>query len=255
MTSLEDIGYFRVTNRAFTEAAAPLKITDEIIKALPKQAVVVEVGSGLTQEFARKLKAQREDITCISIDPTLGITTDNFFTTHVKDDQNKLEQVSYINFHQQQRPQENWVDSKEKQEEIQRERLSEAQKTGSVVATLAPELPFANASVDLIVDSWGPGLYLDRYSQQSQLAVYLQELSRVLKANGQARIYPIDFYDETLRQSSEARNEKARQEYAQLLDLDSSLAYQFYDYEDPALVSKENTSRLGVIITKLAAEV
>lgn len=250
--SPEEIGYFRVTDREFWQSADALRINDEFIRLLPENGNVVEIGSGLNQGFARALKEKREDITCISIDPTLGLSENNFYTTHRTDSNGNLEEVSYTStnnsYYNNQRPTGDWVDTIAKQEEISDIRVKTAQETGNVIAGLVPELPFASNSIDLIVDSWGPGLYLDRYKEDSPLSEYLHEVSRALKSDGQAHIYPIDFYNEALEEN-DIKNKNAIEEYTKILQTDPSIEFKFYEYEDKAL-RDGNKKRIGIIIRK-----
>ncbi|MBW6442151.1 hypothetical protein K0B04_04610, partial [Patescibacteria group bacterium] len=58
------------------------------------------------------------------------------------------------------------------------------------VAALAPKLPIASNSIDLLVDSYGPGTWFLETGTRAK--EYFSEISRVLAENGSARIFPIE---------------------------------------------------------------
>jgi len=246
METTEGIGYFRVTRRSFEKVIQALDTTPEaFLKELPQKAVVVEIGSGLGQSFSREIQKQRPDVKVVSLDPTLALDS-NFFTTHKISSNGTLQQVSYKYFNGQ-RPK--LADTPEQQEKIRRQRLESASKTGKVIAGIAPELPFANNSVDMLVDSWGPGMYLDQEGTEYPLKTYLSNIARVLKKEGIAYIYPIDSYNEAL-ETLRVRNANAKRRYENFLSSLPGIEFKFYQKEDPGLSNKKSKTRIGVKIRK-----
>lgn len=81
------------------------------------------------------------------------------------------------------------ISKKKYSAEIRRIRLTEANKTGNVIAGLAPNLPIKDSSVDYVVDSWAAGYYLDKNS--NNFINYIHDISRVLKPGGKAKLYPV----------------------------------------------------------------
>ncbi len=252
MTSPNEIGYFRVTDREFSRALEASKLDENDILGLPRNGVIVEIGSGLSQNFANETKKLRPDLKVISLDPTLGIHSSDFFTTHERNKEGKLEQVSYTYFgkdsyYEGKTPE--YADPPEISKTIGQERITQANETGNVVSGLAPEIPFASNSIDMLIDLWGPGLYLERYSDGSQLQLYLENVIRVLKQGGEAIIYPIDYYNEALEENS-IRNTNAKKEYSKILKEFVNIDIEFYEQEDSALQNKENQIRIGIKIKK-----
>ena len=70
---------------------------------------------------------------------------------------------------------------------MQKDRLAEARENS--VAAVMPEIPLASGVVDLVVDCFGPGMYLD----DEKFMEYIREVRRVLKDGGDAHIFPISY--------------------------------------------------------------
>lgn len=70
--SLEDIGTFRVTPRSFEDYQDTFEIR---AKDFPPNAMVLDVGSGLNQEFAKGLSELRPDVKVVSLDASLALPT------------------------------------------------------------------------------------------------------------------------------------------------------------------------------------
>ena len=252
MTSVDEIGYFRVTDREFDRALDASGLDQDDLLNLPTNAVIAEIGSGLNQNFANEIKNVRQDVKVVSLDPTYNLPNSKFFTTHERGRNGKLEQVSYTyfgenSFYKGEIPE--YADPSEITEVINEERASQAKKTENVVSGLAPEIPFASESLDMLIDLWGPGLYLKRYSEGSQLEEYLQNIVRVLKKGGQARIYPIDYYNEAMEEN-DTRNANAIKEYQNILQKISNIKIEFYEQDDPALKNRKTQTRVGIKIGK-----
>jgi len=248
MSSPAEIGYFRVTNREFEQSLEAVDLNKRHIMNLPIDAKIAEIGSGLDQEFANGVKSIRPDVKVISLDPTLGLENKDFYTTTEESPDHGIRSVQY-KYNDPEINKSSYADSLEKQQETKRKRLESAHETGGVVAGLAPEIPFADESLDLLVDSWGPGLYLDRYEEGSELEIYLNNISRSLKNGGEAHIYPIDFYDEVL-ESNKIKNEKAEKEYEKILENTPNVKYEFFKKDDKGLPEGQQ-DRLGIKITKV----
>lgn len=60
------------------------------------------------------------------------------------------------------------------------------------VSGIGQELPFKDASFDFILSLYSVPYYLDRPVQKDELSLILEEIVRVLKIGGEARIYPIE---------------------------------------------------------------
>lgn len=177
---------FRITDRSFNTIIDLLGMSKKDFLALPQNSVVLEVGSGTNQTFSRELKNLREDLICISLDPTLAIKPDDY-VTNVTDWKNNNREIPtsiyYDNYS------ENTDEEKKYSTSIRATRIQEANITGNVVAGLAPNLPFKENSVDLVVDSWAAGYYLDKNSDK--FIAYISDLSRILRPGGSARLYPV----------------------------------------------------------------
>lgn len=169
--------FFRVTERPFEEILNFSNLTESDLKNLGPGDTVVEIGSGLGQEFAKGCKSLRDDIQFLSIDPSLAIPskkakinvlyelrtgrrTFEYFDTYTNPDCSILQQV----------------------------RINNARNTQGVIAALAPDIPFGPSLIKWIIDVYGPGIYLET---EELFYNYIAEISRVLQAGGRASIYPI----------------------------------------------------------------
>jgi len=177
--------YFVVSHTPYETILSECAIRQEDLLALPRNAVVLEVGSGEYQEFAGGAKdalkkADREDIRIISIDPSLGISPDS-------DDWFLSETGSLLDYHQNYGSfrEEDYVDFSHRQ----LARRENAKKTRGVVAAKAPRIPIASGTVDLVVDNKGAGLY----SSVDEFLSYIREIRRILKPEGKASISTLRF--------------------------------------------------------------
>lgn len=192
MEKMSNIPEFYVTNRSFEQICSTIHLTLEDIQKLPQNAVIMELGSGVIQNFARKIKEIRPDIQVISIDPSLSIgspSDSDYESKVIKDKNNEIDTAVYINKNL-------WSSFEPPKQakitdlkELQDFRLKEAAQTGGVVSALAPDLPIRENSLDLIIDVYGPGLYI-QINQEKEIEEYFREIYRVLKVNGEMRIYP-----------------------------------------------------------------
>lgn len=175
----KEIGYFRVTNRSFEDVDRVLSLTDAVNKLKPNSKVL-DIGSGLFQHTASGIRKLRSDIFVVSSDATLGLESDHFWIMD-SDEDGKGRQTTYSS-------KANYISDPQKlmSESYQQDRRNEAVNS---IASLQPSLPFAADSFDLIIDSWGPGMYLDRTSsdptRNSHMSVYLDNICRILKHQGE----------------------------------------------------------------------
>jgi len=174
---------FRITDRPFNNILNITGVKQKEITSLPSESVILEVGSGTNQSFSRGVKEIRPDILCVSLDPTIAIKPDDFVTT-VSDWKKHLPSALYYDNYS-----ENSDSEKAYSQRIRDLRIEQAIITGNVIAGLAPNLPFRDESIDLIIDSWAAGYYLDKNS--GLLLEYIKEISRILKPGGKAKIYPV----------------------------------------------------------------
>jgi SAM-dependent methyltransferase len=178
---------FYVTDRSFEQISGYLDLTSEEIMKIPQEGRVLEIGSGVYRNFASGLSAVRPDLKVVSLDPTLGIKKDDFLSVVKRDSQGKIESVYYTNK----------IISKDKDyfltgkaENTEKVREERVKSEDLAVAALAPNLPFKNDSFDLIVDTFGPGLYLHDLGEK-EFKQYLKSVFDILKPEGVARIFPV----------------------------------------------------------------
>jgi ubiquinone/menaquinone biosynthesis C-methylase UbiE len=179
----EKVNFFRITDRSYDTIIRNLRLSDKDIINLPEESVIVEVGSGTNQSFARAVKELKPKSLVVSIDPTLAINKEDYVTTVTEWKGNIPTAIYYDNLSENNSSEQNYS------ERIKSIRLSEANKTGNVMAALAPDLPIKENSVNLLIDSWAAGYYLDKES--NEFINYLKDISRVLKPGGFARLYPV----------------------------------------------------------------
>lgn len=129
--------YFVVSSREYKTIFENCHLTEQDIMDLPQGAVIVEVGSGEFQEFAREAKKQRPDIKVVSIDPTLSLEPKREDISINDESDSKI-------YFLKEKP-ENLKDVKRYQK-IQERRRQTADKKGTVAA-FAPFLPLKSESV------------------------------------------------------------------------------------------------------------
>ena len=173
---IEDVPDFYVTETLFKKILSLSGLIKEAVLALPENAVVVEVGSGKNQEFEQGLRKLRPDIKVVSIDPTLSFNPE-------RKDVFAKEKPDAVFYHQLKKG-ETLPLSIPEYRRIQTQRIKDKQE--GAVAALAPYLPLKADSVDLIVDRFGPFLYLD----ENYLKDYIRTIASVLKPGAEARICP-----------------------------------------------------------------
>ena len=191
MSEMSNIHEFYVTNRELPELQRLIFLSKQEIENLPSGANVLDVGSGLTQKFARGLKEINPNINIYSVDATLaiGISHSPEYQTSVVKKNDKWDRVIY------RMPDVEHSTTIPKYAiptdpmEVRDFRVEEAAKTEGAVASLAPELPFKSNSFDLLVDIYGPGMYL-QLNDPEEIIRYMKEIYRVLKPAGTARIFP-----------------------------------------------------------------
>lgn len=183
MPNINEINYFRVTNRTFEKINENLKIAENYLLNLPTNAKVLEVGSGANQEFANGLKKIRPDIITVSLDPTFALQKGKFAAIVTDWEAGKPTAVMYDSLKNSDEDEENYFQM------VQDSRIKNANETGNVISALAPKLPFQDNSFDLIIDSWAAGYYLR--SNLNDTKEYLEDLIRIIKPGGEIRISPL----------------------------------------------------------------
>jgi len=204
ISKMAEIPEFFVTNRTFEQICSLVKLTEQDITHLPKNATILEIGSGVFQNFARQMSEIRPDVQVVSIDPSLAIGIhgkNNFELKTVRDEERNVETAIYQNkgiLSSFIPPKKSKVEELQSLQEL---RIKEALKTGNVLAALAPDLPIKDSSLDLIIDVYGPGFYI-QVNQESEIERYFREIHRVLKPAGEIRIFPAVNMDLYLRRSN-----------------------------------------------------
>ena len=165
----EQIDSLTVTHRSYEAILDICQLTKDDIEQLPRNATVVDVGSGEFQEFSQGIKKQRPDVFVVSIDPSMALEGK---------DKNVIISESGSGKTYYRNPSQNKGLHKEHPlyTRIQLSRVRNA-KHGTV-ATIVPPIPLKPQSVDLLVDSYGPSLYLE---EEAAIVEYIKEISRVLK--------------------------------------------------------------------------
>lgn len=138
------------------------------LESLNPKAIILEMGSGLHQEFAKGIKNEYPSVEVISVDPTLAI---------LKNDESwkVSESGSFVTF--------NKVKGAPVRE-IQEKRLKNIEGEMAIATDAKANLPIKDECIDVLIDNKGPGLYL----QGDELKSYLKEVYRVLKPGGRAHI-------------------------------------------------------------------
>jgi len=154
-------------------------LSENDILQLPKRARVLEAGGSRNFGLATRIHVLRPDIQVVVIDPTLGLAperTDVLLSfdgdkTYYSFERRKPLSVKQI-----------WTYSN-----YQRRRLAEIPAYLRVVIDIAPNIDLPPNSVDLLVDSKGPGMYLG----EEDFVLYLESIAKVLSPDGEARIHPL----------------------------------------------------------------
>lgn len=155
-TQLKEIGYFKVTNRDLESYERNCHFKGEEIL---NNSVVVDIGSGWNQELSAGLEKLNKGIKTISLDASLAIPPKG------------IKGVEYVK---------GGIFTHEVSKKMQKDRLVEARENS--VAAVMPEIPLASEVADLVVDCFGPGMYLD----DEKFVEYIREVKRVLKDGGEA---------------------------------------------------------------------
>ena len=251
--NLESVGQFRVTSREGKGVLTSCGISAEEILDLPKNATVVEIGSGLFQEVSEAIKKLRDDIKTVSLDPTLGLQANKDFSFSLdknslkfnattKTSEEKASQITY--FLESDFGKNLPADQKAFAVELHHQRLREASKHGGVAA-LAPNLPLASESTNLVIDSFGPGTWLCETPDKTK--IYLEEIYRLLKPGGSAVIFPIEYIMEYFNlpntKDDKERIRFAKERVGKALE-NSPIKFDFF-VQEVALEERTN-NRLGI---------
>lgn len=175
---IEDVGAYYVTRRSFELMCERMSGLRERILELPPNSIALEVGSDHYQSFSVGVKKIRPDIRTLSIDPTIGfgrnrtdIKTERKSSDNVEFD----DSIAYM-----------FYGSSLSKEEIQTYKEIQDQrietKEEGTVAALAPDLPIAEKSIDLLVDHMGPIVHI----ATDYLLDYVKSIVKVLKPGGEA---------------------------------------------------------------------
>ena len=198
MERLSNIPEFYVTNRDFEEILWMSGLEKNDILNLPEKANVLEVGGGVDQNFAAGIKSLRPDIQAITIDPTLiiGSNNNNEYDIYFGINNGNRNKISYVQYLRKIK----WYEIKklkpdknsqkvEDTKKFSEQRIQKSHEAGESIVSLAPEIPLKENSLNLLIDVYGPGIYLQT-GNNSKLFTYLEEIYRVLKPGAEARIFP-----------------------------------------------------------------
>jgi hypothetical protein len=252
--TIESIGYFRVTSRPGEQILEFCHYSEDELKQLPNKATVVEIGSGLFQEFAKYVKGIRTDLNVVSVDPSLAfkITDDNhiidpkeetIYDVEILKKDGELDSLRYgIHI-----PDGHTDEYRKQAAEYHRQRQSHAKENGGIAA-LAPNIPMPDGSVDLLVDSFGACTWYcgedQEYTEQ-----YFSEVQRLLSDRGIAVIFPVESVAEFLGtgvQTDEQRQQLAKERLIPVF-VKLDMLYEFFEHEVKD-VDGNSLHRLGVRI-------
>jgi SAM-dependent methyltransferase len=144
-----------ITSRSAKEYFHYLQFTGSDMK---KWKVVVDLGSGIEQEFARDCKKMGFNTKIISIDPRIAFS-----------EKYDLQGIVSKN-------------------EIIKRRAARKNPQEGTISAIAQHLPLNSNSVDEILALYSVPLYLRK---QSDSDLVFAEIARVLKVDGEARIFPV----------------------------------------------------------------
>jgi hypothetical protein len=198
MEKLSNIPEFYVTNRDFEEVLWMSGLSKNDILNLPEKSNVLEVGGGVDQNFSAGIKSLRPDIQAITIDPTLiiGSNLSNEYDIYFGRNSENRNKFSYVQYLRKLK----WYElrklkpEKKSQKVVEtkifnQQRIQKAHEAGESIVSLAPEIPLKENSLNLLIDVYGPGIYLQT-GNNSKLFTYFEEIYRVLKPGGEARVFP-----------------------------------------------------------------
>jgi len=248
--SVDSVGGFRVTSREGEAIMAYSDITEEDIKNLPEKSNILEIGSGVFQEFSQKIKSIRNDINVVSVDPTLAFIhkRENTYNTPsgVSDFYAQTRDKSQISYYLKDDYSKGLPrEAKDDAVKIHELRVKNASKNGGIAA-LAPNFPFASKSMNLIVDCFGPGTWFCESEKETE--DYLKEVYRLLADNGIAIVFPVDNVREFLSyEEDEERNNAAKERVQRTLD---NLGLKYSLFQKDVKVDNVINQRTGVRIER-----
>lgn len=231
--SLADIGKFHVTRRVLEdyEYFFQFKASD-----MSSNSRVLDLGSGINQEFASGLRKVRPDIHVISIDPTFILPPDEV----------SLEKMGIA-----------YTLAMLDDSEEERSKRHTA-KDKNLIAAVAPSLPIRSKSFNYVFDSHGPYLYF----KDDQLKVdYIMELVRIGAQNATIGIYPLEeVAEESLRMFVAGDNNYSEEDElcrrsrvrSEVILKRAGASYNFFELHDTTLRDKEKgvtgSKKVGVFI-------
>jgi SAM-dependent methyltransferase len=218
---LKEIGYFKVTNRDLDSYERNCHFKREEIL---DNSVVVDVGSGWNQELSEDLEKLNKGIKTISLDASLAIPPKG------------IEGVEYVK---------GGIVPKEVSEKAQETRLSEVREDS--VAAVMPDIPLKDDVADLVVDCFGPGMYLN----DEKFIEYIKEIKRVLKPDGEAHMFPVSYSQDDYKNL--ARNGELNDSQSiidggrrvELIEEDNNFSLEKYEQKDDT-----GRTRVGLVIKK-----
>ena len=248
--SVDSIGGFRVTSREGETIMGYSDISEEDIKNLPEKANILEIGSGVFQEFSEKVKGIRNDVNVLSVDPTLAFVHqgDNTYRTPAGklDFYASISQDPQISYY----PKNDYAKGLPEEVKAEAIKMHELRVKGASknagIAALVPNLPFADKSIHLIVDCFGPGTWF--CGDKKETADYLREVTRLLTSDGVAVIFPIDTVAEFMDYEEDSvRNDTAKERVRDVLD---NLQTEYSFFQKDVKVKDAINQRTGVRIEK-----
>lgn len=218
---------FTVTSRAYERVLESCHLEQQDILSLPKNAVVVEIGSGMFQEFENGIKEKRPDVIVYSFDPTLSFDSARKDIA-ASEGSAGGDNVTYTIL---KNPSERDIRTYRRIQTKRKEQVSAGARSESV-----PPIHLKSQMVDLLVDSYGASLYLPR----EQFITYVKEIRRVLKPQGQARLFPIGCAPNHLKLDQDKYWEESKGFLKSIFDEMGGVSYKpFFEHDG-----------LGVLITK-----
>lgn len=184
LSELQTIGKFDVTDRGLDDVMNVFGLDLKQVDSIRKDSVILNVGSGLYQEFEKELSNRRKDLKIFSVDPSLGVVTydkdGNYTTQGFRIDDHKVDQwANYFYEGENRQIFSGGIKRGAKAVEFDLNRKREV--AGNTVASLATSLAIGTKTVDIVFDCSGPIQYLKSNADKEK---YLSEIDRVLKSDG-----------------------------------------------------------------------
>lgn len=229
--SLKDIKTFWVTATSFEDYKRTFSLDPNTLKP---NARVLDLGSGTHQEFAKGLKEVRPDVYVVSVDPTLGLATDEKAL--------KEKGVDYII------SEDESISTELAQEEARKKRLED--KAENAVAAEVPQLSFKQGSFDYIFENHGVFTQLPPEDQEK----HVREILRIVAPEGVINIYPLDESAHSNTNQERLTDgeliERSRSKLEELMKKIECKRYELFEADDPLPTKGMHRRRAGVRIFK-----